>query len=167
MPVMESQELIARVERLERKNRMLTLMCGFCMLVPMLALVGWQNASDTARVKRLEVVDDRGVPLITLGAGRNGEGGSIVLRDSMGEKRSWWEVGPQSGAFTLNSAKGDGTNDTTLGLNVGPKTARMSMISQNGALLSANIQGDDPQVELYNSKGSTLFAAPLKPRKQD
>jgi hypothetical protein len=135
--------------------------------MPLMAIVGWQNASDTVRVKRLEVVDDRGVPLITLGGARGNEGGSIILRDGLGEKRSWWEVGPEKGAFTLNSAKSDGTNDTTLGLQVGPKTARMSIISRSGAMLSANMNDDDPQLELYNAKGTTLFAAPLRPRKSE
>jgi hypothetical protein len=76
-------------------------------------------------------------------------------------------VGPEKGAFTLNSAKSDGTNDTTLGLQVGPKTARMSIISRSGAMLSANMNDDDPQLELYNAKGTTLFAAPLRPRKSE
>jgi hypothetical protein len=164
---MDPEQLIVRVERLERKNRLLTLACGVCMAVPLLALVGWQNASDTVKMKRLEIVDDRGVPLITLGATRGNDGGSIVLRDNLGEKRSWWEVGPEKGAFTLNSAKPDGSNDTTLGLQVGPKNARMSMISKNGALLSANMNGDNPQLELYNAKGNTVFAAPFKPRTEE
>jgi hypothetical protein len=155
-------ELLTRIERLEQKNRRLTLACAVCMLVPGLALVGWQNANDTVKVKRLEVVDDHGVPLITLGATRGNDGGSIILRDAQGEKRSWWEVGPEKGAFTLNSAKPDGSNDTTLGLQVGSKNARMSMISKNGAMLSANMNGDNPQLELYNSKGATLFMAPFK-----
>lgn len=155
-------ELLLRIERLERKNQVLTFVCGACMLMPVLALVGWQNANDTVKMKRLEIVDDRGVPLITLGAARGNEGGSIVLRDSLGEKRSWWEVGMEKGAFTLNSAKPDGSNDTTLGLQVGSKNARMSMISKNGAMLSANLNGDNPQLELYNAKGATLFAAPFK-----
>jgi hypothetical protein len=160
-------DLARRIELLERKNKRLSLLCAGCLAVPFLALVGWQQASDTVRVRRLEIVDDRGVPLVTLGAARNNEGGSIVLRDAQGEKRSWWEVGPERGTLSMNSAKADGTNDTTLGFQVGPKTARMSMISKGGALLSASMAGDDPQLEIYNAKGATLFAAPVKPRREE
>lgn len=162
----EVQALTARLERLEKRNRLLTLMCGACLAIPILAIVGWQSTTDTVRVKRLEVIDDRGVPMITLSTARNGQGGSIVMRDSLGEKRSWWEVGPETGAFTITSAK-DGSNDTTLGMQVGPRNGRLAIISKNGALLSTNMEGDDPRLELYNAKGGTLFAAPLRPKSSE
>jgi hypothetical protein len=163
MSHVESHELIARIERLERRNRYLTLACGLCLSIPLLAIIGWQSPSDTARVKRLEIVNDKNVPLITLDASRTGEGGSIIMRDSQGEKRAWWEVAPEKGAFTLTSAKPDGTNDTTLGLQVGPKNARVAIISKNGALLSSSMEADTPQIEMYGTKGNVLFAAPWKP----
>jgi hypothetical protein len=153
------QRLANRVEGLERKNRLLT---GVLLTIPLLAVVGWQGASDTLRVRHLEVVDERGVPLVTLGASRYDAGGSIVLRDKDGEKRGWWEASPQESNLSLNSSKPDGTNDVTLGMNVGPKNARMAIISPNGALLSANMEGDVPKVELYNAKGAMIFGAPWK-----
>jgi hypothetical protein len=165
MAHIEQHDLAGRLDRLERKNRILTALCGLCLAVPLLAVAGWQSASDTVRVKRLEVVDDRGVPLITLGATRNNLGGSITLRDSDGERRSWWEVAPGSGAFTLNSANPNGDNDTTLGLQVGEGSASMAIVSKSGAVLSNMMAGDEPSVELYNDKGATLFAAPVRNRR--
>jgi hypothetical protein len=153
----ELEMLSSRVERLEKRNRLLS---GLLLILPVLAAVGWQGASDTLKVRRLEVVDARGVPMVTLGTSRDDEGGSIILRDSGGEKRGWWEATPERSALSLNSSKADGTEDTTLGLQVGPKNARLAIISPGGALLSANMEGDTPKVEMYNAKGAMIFGAP-------
>jgi hypothetical protein len=155
----ELETLLKRVDRLERRNRWL---CALCFAMPMLAIVGWTQASDTLRVKRLEIVNDKNVPLVTLESSRTGEGGSVILRDNQGEKRGWWEVAPESGALTLSSAKADGSNDTTLGLQVGPKNARMSIISKNGALLSTHMEEDSPIFEMVGAKGNVIFSAPWK-----
>jgi hypothetical protein len=163
MAQFDPNELEVRLQRLERKNRFLTAVCGLCLSIPFLALVGWQSASDTLRVKRVEIIDDRGVPLVILGASRNNEGGSIVLRDKQGERRAWWEVAPEYGTFTMNSAKATGEADTTLGLQVGKKNARMAIISESGAMVSTSMEGDDPTVEMYNKNGNTLFVAPIRP----
>jgi len=157
------EQLALRVERLEKKNRFLSLALGFCLSVPLLALAGWQAAPDTLRVRRLEVVDERGVPLVTLAPTRNNEGGSIVLRDSAGERRSWWQSGPNSSALTLNSQTPDGQGDTTLGMAVGPKSAKMTMIGKSGSTLSAALENEEPRLDLWNAKGVLLFGAPWKP----
>lgn len=153
----EPSDLLARIERLERRNRRLTLLL-LCM--PLLALVGWIGNDDVLRVKRLEVVDDQGVPLVTLSPARMNEGGMITLRDNAGEKRAWWQAGPGTSSFTLNTEGGNGTGDSTMGLSVGPKRAALSLLSRGGASLSASMNGDTPKVELYDAKGKTLFAAP-------
>lgn len=159
MPTHDVDQLTARIERLERKNRTLTvaLLC-----LPLLAAVGWVQADNVLRVKRLEIVDDHGVPLVTLSPDRLDEGGMITLRDKEGEKRAWWQAGPGTSSLTLNSEGPDGSGDSTLGLTVGPKRSSVSMISKGGASLSAGLQGDNPKLELYDGKGHPLFVAPWK-----
>ncbi len=157
------EQLAARVERLERRNRFLSLGLAMCLSVPLLALLGWQSAPETLRVRRLEVVDERGVPLVTLAPTRNNEGGSIVLRDSSGERRTWWQSGLNSSALTLNSQTDVGEGDTTLGLAVGPKTAKLTMIGKSGSTMSASLENEEPRLDLWNAKGNLLFGAPWKP----
>ena len=128
----------------------------------LIAVVGWRGSAETLKAQKLEIVDERGVPLVTLGAARNDSGGSIVLRDRDGEKRGWWEASPEESNLSLNSSKPDGSQQTTLGMNVGPKNARVAIISPSGALLSANMEGDTPKIEMYNSKGAMIFGAPWK-----
>ena len=84
-------DLIARIERLERRNRRMSMLCGLSLLVPVLCVIGWRLPSDQAqtpvellKVKSLQVVDDRGVPLITLGSDRLSNGGMITLRGQAG-----------------------------------------------------------------------------------
>jgi len=168
MDRLESSELLARIERLERRNRVLTRLCALTLAVPALALVGWQSvgAPEVIRARRIEVVDERGVPLVTLGTDRTSDGGVVTLRDKLGEKRSWWQVGPGTAALTLNSDSADGTSDSTLGLSVGPKSSRMSLLSKDGASLSASMQGNQPKIELYNTRGGPLFIAPWTPAKK-
>ena len=158
MATIETSDLLARIERLERRNRALTLAC---LVVPVLALVGWHQAGPPAlQVRRLEVVDERGVPLVVLAPERKGAGGGITLRDANGERRAWFTAQPDGAALTLNREGKDGEGDSTLGLSVGPRMGRLSILSRNGASLSANMQGDQPKVELFNTKGAPLFVAP-------
>ena len=158
MAPVDSDQLLLRIERLERRNRLLTI--GLLVL-PLLAVVGWQAGSDTIRTKRLEIIDDRGVPLVVLSPDRTSEGGMITLRDRDGEKRAWWQAGIATSSLTLNSQGEDGAGgDSTLGLSVGPKSSGVSMLSKGGASMRFGMQSDQPKVELYDTKGRSLFAAP-------
>jgi hypothetical protein len=159
MTTHDVERLFARIDRLERRNRV---MAGALLLFPVLAIAGWAAADDVLRVKRLEIVDDRGVPLVTLAPDRLNEGGMITLRDRQGEKRGWWQAGPGTSSLTLNSEGQDGSGDSTLGLTVGPKRSSLSMLSKGGASLTAGMQEDQPKVELYDTKGHPLFVAPWK-----
>lgn len=164
MASLETSDLVARIERLERRNRRLTLAL---LAVPVLALIGWTQAGPASlQVRRLEVVDERGVPLVILAPERGGVGGGITLRDANGERRAWFTSNPDGAALTLNREGKDGEGDSTLGLSVGPRNGRLSILSRNGASLSASMQGDQPKVELYNAKGGALFIAPwVTPKK--
>jgi len=157
MSAADHEVLLARIDRLERRSRILT---GALLILPVLALVGWTTRDDEIKTKHLEIVDERGVPLVVLGPDRMGEGGMITLRDKDGEKRGWWQAGPGTSAFTLNSEGADGLGDSTLGLTVGPKRSAISLLSKGGATMTAQMNGDDPKLELYDTKGKSLFAAP-------
>jgi hypothetical protein len=160
---LNSSDVLARLERLERSNRRMRLVCLASLSVPLLTLVGWQTANPVAeilRVRRLEVVDERGVPLVTLGKERTGDGGSVVLRDRLGEKRSWWQVGPNSGAFAILSEDKDDQKNATAGISVGPRKAEISLFSGNGAALSAGVRNEQPRLDLWSSQGKNLFGAP-------
>lgn len=159
--------LLERVERLERANRRLTLLCAGCLVLPVLALVGWQDAQAPVpavfKVHQLEVVDQRGVPLVTLGTGRSEEGGIVTLRDSNGEKRAWWTVSPAGASLALSkekSAQGDATN--TAGLSVSQNSSEMNLIGPGGGMLSNSVRDDQPHLELWGAKGKSLFAAPFR-----
>jgi hypothetical protein len=160
-------DLDARLERLERKNRLLSGLCLLSLSVPLMALAGWDSATqktpvyDLVRAKRFEVVDDRGVPLVTVGKDRS-DGGAVVLRDAGGERRAWWMVDRDHAAFTMTS---DGTGDrpsSTLGMSVSSGNSQISLISPKGSQFSASIEGDQPRVDLWGTQGQTLFGAPWK-----
>jgi len=164
MAPVETSDLLARIERLERRNRLLT---AFCLVVPLLAAVGWRQAGPPSlQVRRLEVVDERGVPLVILAPERGNVGGSVTLRDANGERRAWFTSTTDGAALTLNREGKDGEGDSTLGLSVGPRNGRLSILSRNGASLSATMQGDQPKLELYNAKGGPLFVAPWTPARK-
>lgn len=163
MASVDTSDLVARIERLERRNRRLTILL---LALPVLALVGWTQAGPgSLQVRRLEVVDERGVPLVVLAPERGAVGGGITLRDANGERRAWFTANPDGAALTLNREGKDGEGDSTLGLSVGPRNGRLSILSRNGAALSATMQGDQPKVELYNTKGAPLFVAPWVTKK--
>ena len=84
--------------------------------------------------------------------------------DKLGEKRSWWESGPGTAAFTLSSDDPSGSNDNTLGLAVGPQNSLMTLLGKNGTVLSAEVKTDGPHLDLLNGQGKSLFSAPWKSR---
>ena len=168
-PSMEQDQVLARLNRLEQKNRVLTVLCALSLSVPILSIAGWQSVkgdsappADVLRVKRLEVVDARGVPLVTLSPDRLSEGGMITLRDKLGEKRSWWQAGPGTSQLTLSSEDAQGQNDNTLGFTVGPDSSKVLLIGKSGAMISAEMSKDGPHLDLLNQTGKSLFSAPWK-----
>ena len=158
-------DLLERVSRLERANRRLTLLCASCLIVPVLALVGWQEAEApipaVLKVHELQVVDQHGVPLVTLATGRSEEGGAITLRDKNGEKRAWWLANADGASLALAKEKTpqvDGSN--TAGFSVSQSSAEMNLIGPGNGMLSATVRDDQPRVDLWSAKGKSLFAAP-------
>ena len=154
-----------RVERLERANRRLTTLCGGCLLLPILALCGWQETGqpipEVLRVHELQVVDQRGVPMVTLATGRSEEGGAITLRDKNGERRAWWISNPAGSSLALAKEKDpkvEGSN--TAGFSVSQSSAEMNLIGPGNGMLSATVRDDQPRVDLWSAKGKSLFAAP-------
>lgn len=165
-------ELLSRIEKLERSNRRLLALCSLSLLAPVLALVGWQEAAQVPttpqvlRVHSLEVVDQRGVPMVVLGTGRDNEGGSMTLRDKGGEKRAWWTSSPDGSNLALvkeKDPKHEGAN--TAGFSVSAGSAEMNLIGPENGMFSATVKDDEPRIDLWSSKGKPLFAAPWKPQR--
>jgi len=157
--------LTARLEKLETENRRLRLVgfgcvCGFCFL----ALVAWRSPNtqkfESLQVQKLEVVDSRGVPLITLSPNRNNAGGSIVLRDSSGDKRSWWETEPGIARIVFESANATSDDKTIAGLSSVPGCAQLSLLGPKGGSVVSMVQRDRPSVTLQDTNGRSLFTAP-------
>ncbi|MEA2554175.1 MAG: hypothetical protein QOJ65_2351 [Fimbriimonadaceae bacterium] len=160
-------DLTLRVERLERSNGRLKLMCAASLALPIIAIAGWQDARpsvpDMLRVRKLEVVDSKGVPMVTLGTGRNSEGGTVTLRDKNGERRAWWTASPEGSNLALMKEKDpsmDGSN--TAGLSVSQSSAEMNLIGPKNGMLSATVRDDQPRLDLWSPKGASLFAAPWR-----
>jgi hypothetical protein len=167
MAHLDSHELLCRIERLERKNRNLTRLATLACALPLLAgVVGWQasrtQSFDLLRVKRLEVMDERGVPMVVLAPDRLAQGGEITLRDRNGERRSWWQASPEASAFAMTSEPDREGRTTTLGFGIGTHRAQMSLIGPDGAQVSATVERNEPRVDLTAPNGSSLFAAPWK-----
>lgn len=165
----ESLEFIARIERLERANRRLTLLSGVMLLVPVIAIAGWQETAqapvipDVIRAHKIEVVDAKGVPMVALTTGRSDEGGAMTLRDKTGERRAWWTSSPEGSNLALvkeKDAKMEGTN--TAGFSVSQSSAEMNLIGPQNAMFSSTVKDDQPRLELWSPKGSLLFSAPWK-----
>lgn len=156
---MTHDALELRLRRLERTNRLLI---AVLLVLVVTGLAGWRAQGSVVRANRIEIVDARDVPIISLGSARGGTGGEIILRAENGEKRVWITTENDGASLTLNREGQNGKNDTTLGLSISPKSGQLNILSPGGASLSANIQNDEPKVELFDRKGTSLFVAPWK-----
>jgi hypothetical protein len=156
-----TSDIELRLARLERRNRWMGI--GL-MAMAVLAAVGWRQAGpERVQVRRLEVVDDRGVPLVTIGAERGAVGGAITLRAANGERRLWLSATNDGAAIAMSREGADDGGDTCAGLSVGTDRARLSLLGSGGASLSAAVESDRPKVELFDKKGASLFVAPWGP----
>jgi hypothetical protein len=155
----------ARLQRLERSNSRLRVYVAILGVGAVVLLsAGWKqngrSAMDSLQVHRLEVLDGRGVPVITLSPMRGDAGGTIVLRDQSGDKRSWWETDSGTSRIVFQSPEPKGDESTIAGLAASPGRAQVSLLGPKGASLVGAVQTDQPSVALKNSNGATLFAAP-------
>ncbi len=162
----DNTQLIARIEQLERANRRLMLAAISGMIAPVLVIAGWKQAPtvpDVLQAHKLEIVDQHGVPLVTLNTGRNDEGGAVTLRDKDGERRAWWTSSPDGSNLGLvkeHDPKKEGSY--VAGMSVGATAAEMNLISPQNGMLSATIRDDKPRLDLWGIKGNSVFAAPFK-----
>jgi len=154
-------DLESRVQRLERRAAWHPWLLGWAVISLPLCLVGWQKGGpEKLRVSSLEVVDERGVPMIQLGTGRRGEGGSITLRDASGEKRGWWQVSPGQSILTLSQ---DGEEAaTTAGFSVAAERAKFHLLGKDGSSVNAGAGAAQPELEIRNRNGASMFRAPWK-----
>ncbi len=152
--------LESRVRRLEVQNRVLLVaVAGFALLF----VLGFQGEQvpDVARAKKIEVVDQRGVPIVTLGASREG-GGEMVIRDETGDRRAWLSSG--HGAARLGMVSGaEESPSSALGLSVEPGRSHLGLTGGK-ASASAGVDDEQPTLELNGKDGRVLFAAPWRKR---
>lgn len=100
-------DLRARVERLEWWNRFLV-MCGIGILLSGLTSQvssARRNVDELLRAERLEIVDDKGLPLIALGVDEQGSAG-ISINDSDGETRLTLLHDAEGSALFIRDAEG-------------------------------------------------------------
>lgn len=156
----DSHFLEQRITRLERQNRILLYGLG---TVALLAVIGWQapRKPEALKVTRLEVVDHRGVPLVVIAPARKDEGGSIVLRDSDGERRSWWETSPQSTAIGMVAGEIESPS-STLGLSASANQTTISLLGQGGTAVTLETNPSTPRLEMLDKSGRSVFKAPWK-----
>jgi hypothetical protein len=160
-----TDQLAARLDRLERENRLLRRIglagCGF---LSCLVLGAWRSAKveamDTLQVHRLEVLDSRGVPMITLAPTRGDAGGTIILRDSSGDKRSWWETDAGAARIVFESPTGKTDERTIAGLSTVPGKAQISLLGTSGGSFLGVVQSNRPSITLQDPSGKPLFSAP-------
>src|SRR5579862_7385860 len=150
--------LESRVLRLERQNRLLL---GCLAGLALLALAGFRQnqVPDLAQAKRIQVVDDHDVPLVTLDAGRDG-GGEVVLRDQSGDRRAWINTGNNSARLGMVSGPEE-TPMSSLGLAVESGRSRMT-ITGGRAGASLGVENEQPSIDLTAKDGKVVFAAPWR-----
>ena len=152
------RSLEQRVISLERTNRLLV---GACACFALLLVYGFQNEgpSDLIRTKRLEVMDDKGVPVVTLAPSRSG-GGELVIRDESGDRRAWLTSG--KGAARLGMLSGTEDSPTSsVGFGVEPNHARLALAGSK-ATASVAVDVEAQSVELSAPDGHVLFSAPYR-----
>jgi hypothetical protein len=160
-----SDQLSARLDKLERQNRNLKqaglVVCG---LATVLIITAWRSphneSFDSLTVGKLEVIDAKGIPVIALSPNRANTGGTIVLRDNSGDKRSWWETDAGSARIVFESPNGKNDERTIAGLSTTPGKAQMSLLGSKGDSILDSVENDRPTVTLQDAHGKSLFAAP-------
>ncbi len=151
-------ELEARVLRLERANRRLLLAWGLTLSA--LLLVGAQTTTDIVRARRIELVDERGVPLATLAPARNGAGGELILRDRDGERRASLAAEPGAATLGLSGGRIDDPAGTAA-LRADADGAALGILGSKAGL-SASVRKDKPRIATTDAKGKETFAAPWR-----
>jgi hypothetical protein len=149
-------QLERRVRNLERQNRALIVLLGG---VSFIAVAGFRSAqvSDLVRAKKVEIVDDRGVPFVTLGLSRQG-GGEVVLRDETGDRRAWLSTGNGTARLGMISGTEDSPS-ASVGLAVEPALAHMALSGGKASAVS-EVVDEQPSMELNGRDGKRLFQAP-------
>jgi hypothetical protein len=145
-----------RLQRLERQNRAL----GAALLLVCAAfLYGFtrqEALTDIVKAKRIELVDDQGVPLVTLAPSRSG-GGEMTLRDGAGDRRVWLTAEKGGARFGMSG----GDNATSIGFGLDPKQARLA-VTGGRAFVSETVVNGVPSIEADGQDGRILFAAPYR-----
>jgi len=147
-----------RVFRLERANRRLLGLWG--LTIAAAVAMGAQTANNLVRARRIELVDEQGIPLATLAPARNGNGGELTLRDREGERRVYLTAEPGSGTLNLQGGKADDPAGTA-GLRADGDGATLGLIGSK-ASASVSVRKDRSKIATTDAQGRETFAAPWK-----
>ena len=149
--------LEARVARLERTNRRLFLALG---VGAALLATGFQKTQDVLRTRRIEVVDERGVPLAILASARDNGGGELTLRDADGERRVNLAAERGGASLRLQGGKADDPAGTAA-LRADATGAALGLVGSRAAI-SAAVRKDRPRIATTDGVGKETFVAPWK-----
>lgn len=124
------------------------------------ALLGAQTVTDVVRARRIDVVDEHGVPLATLAATRNGNGGELTLRDREGERRAYLTAEPGNATLGLQGGKPDDPAGTA-GLRADSDGAALGLVGSR-ASASVSVRKDRSKIATTDAQGRETFTAPWK-----
>lgn len=150
--------LEARVARLERANRRLAALFGATLAAVL--LLGAQTATDVVRARRIEIVDERGVPLATLAPSRTGAGGELTLRDRDGERRASLSAEPGASSLNLQGGRADDPSGTAA-LRADGTGAALGLVGAR-ASVTATVRKEKPRLSTTDAQGRETFAAPWR-----
>lgn len=116
--------------------------------------------ADLIQAKKIQVVDDKGIPLVSLEPTRGNEGGSIVLRDKSGDPKAWFNTGDGTARIGMISGAVDQPT-ATLGLSVSPDQTHIGL-SSGRASMTSSVENEKPYFEIIGRDGKALFSAPWR-----
>ena len=148
-----------RMLRLEKTNRRLLALWG--LTVTGAVAMGAQSVTnDIVRAHRIELVNERGVPLATLAPSRSGNGGELTLRDRDGERRAYLTAETGSASMGLQGGKADDPAGTAA-VRADGDGAVMGLIGSR-ASATVSVRKDRPKVTTTDAKGRETFTAPWR-----
>lgn len=148
-----------RLLRLERANRRLLALWGLTIAAA-LAMGAQTVTNDLVRARRIELVNEHGVPLAVLAPSRSGNGGELTLRDRDGERRAYLTVEPGSASLGLQGGKADDPAGTAA-VRADGDGAVMGLVGSR-ASATVSVRKDHPKLATTDAKGRETFTAPWR-----
>jgi len=151
-----------RIAALEKQTRALKAYAAVATAALLFTVYGFKTdqTQDSVRTKQLQIVDDQGVPLVTMEKSREG-GGSIVLRDAAGERRAWMTVDRNAAQLGLDSGLPESPS-AAVGLDVAPNHAHFGVLGER-ASVALSVDQEKPKMEILDQEAKTVLRVPWRP----